>query len=500
MQIELIQPEPELEFGNSGKCPDMKFGIGHFGVVDFNDNDAPHQIKIGFVGNDESINSLVDWLEKCKTKIKEKPSNQPYLYPPFPGFSLAHSFHAELIWNQSEFGRITIPEELNTLDNLNQIIEKVVDLYVQEITKLLEKTDAKLIICAVPLEHLKLTTPIKYEDDNSKNSDEDKNSEKEKDKKSITSKSKKKKKIRYDFHDMLKAKCLHFRTPLQLVLPATYDETKKTAQKKILNRDQQDEATRAWNLHTALYYKARGIPWRINREVDEISTCYLGVSFFYTLEKDDVYASSAQVFNERGEGIVVRGGLAYEDKNDRQIHLDENGAYNLISVALQAFRDEHYHFPARVVIHKTSSFSEKECKGFKQYLDGKGIELFDFVYLRKSFTRLFRPNKYPPLRGTLWHLEDKKAVLYTKGSVPFYETYPGSYPPRSLFLDCSKAQKTVKEIARECLILSKMNWNNTRLDGLLPITLRAARQVGSILKYLAEDEADKISPSYRFYM
>ncbi len=120
--------------------------------------------------------------------------------------------------------------------------------------------------------------------------------------------------------------------------------------------------------------------------------------------------------------------------------------------------------------------------------------------MRKSFTRLFRPNKYPPLRGTLWHLEDKKAVLYTKGSVPFYETYPGSYPPRSLFLDCSKAQKTVKEIARECLILSKMNWNNTRLDGLLPITLRAARQVGSILKYLAEDEADKISPSYRFYM
>jgi hypothetical protein len=58
----------------------------------------------------------------------------------------------------------------------------------------------------------------------------------------------------YDFHDLLKAKSLHLRTPLQLVLPATYDESKAAAQKKVINRDRQDEATRAWNLFTALYY------------------------------------------------------------------------------------------------------------------------------------------------------------------------------------------------------------------------------------------------------
>jgi hypothetical protein len=46
--------------------------------------------------------------------------------------------------------------------------------------------------------------------------------------------------------------------------------------------------------------------------------------------------------------------------------------------------------------------------------------------------------------------------------------------------------------------LTKMNWNNTQFDGALPITMKAARQVGDILKYVPEGQA--IDPRYRFYM
>jgi hypothetical protein len=67
-------------------------------------------------------------------------------------------------------------------------------------------------------------------------------------------------------------------------------------------------------------------------------------------------------------------------------------------------------------------------------------------------------------------------------------------------MDCEYTQRSVKELAHECMALSKMNWNNTRFDGQFPITLRAARQVGLILKYLEGADTDKISPSYRFYM
>lgn len=488
MKIELLQPDPDLEFGNGGRCQDMRFGIGHFGAFDFADSDGPRQIKLGFVGTEETIGSLIEWIEKCKYEIPGKPSKQPNLYPPFPGYAKNHSFHSTLVWNPSEFMTVSIPDTAKT-GTFNEIVEKVADLYVEEIDKVIEKSGAHVVLCAPPLEHLKLVTHVagmSEEEPPAADQDKEKSQEEET--------------TWYEFHDLLKAKSLHLRTPLQYVLPATYDESKSAAQKKLKNRDPQDEATRAWNIFTAIYYKARGIPWRLTRDDADVRTCYLGVSFFRTLDKKRIYASSAQVFNERGEGVIVRGGIAYEDKDDRTLHLDDKGSYNLIALALDAFKGEHGHYPARVVIHKTSNFTQAEYDGFMRFLKEKEIGLVDFLYLRESFIRLYRPKTYPPLRGTLWHLEDRRAVLYTKGSVPFYETYPGTYPPKSLYMDCDYTQRSVKELARECMALSKMNWNNTRFDGQLPITLRAARQVGLILKYLEGADTSKLSQSYRFYM
>jgi hypothetical protein len=59
MRIELIQPEPDLEFGSEGRCPDIRFGIGHYGVFDFTDETGPcRQIKIGLVGTEETLDSM----------------------------------------------------------------------------------------------------------------------------------------------------------------------------------------------------------------------------------------------------------------------------------------------------------------------------------------------------------------------------------------------------------------------------------------------------------
>ena len=46
--------------------------------------------------------------------------------------------------------------------------------------------------------------------------------------------------------------------------------------------------------------------------------------------------------------------------------------------------------------------------------------------------------------------------------------------------------------------IAKMNWNATQFDSALPITLKAARQVGEVLRHVSEDQ--KIDPRYRFYM
>ena len=51
--------------------------------------------------------------------------------------------------------------------------------------------------------------------------------------------------------------------------------------------------------------------------------------------------SVAQVFNERGQGIILTGGPAEYTKEDSQPHLPADDAYSLLKRALEAYRTEH---------------------------------------------------------------------------------------------------------------------------------------------------------------
>ena len=55
-----------------------------------------------------------------------------------------------------------------------------------------------------------------------------------------------------------------------------------------------------------------------------------------------------------------------------------------------------------------------------------------------------------------------------------------------------------KNICREILGLTKMNWNSTQFDHKYPITIACARKVGEIMKYLGPNEIPK--EAYAFYM
>jgi hypothetical protein len=59
----------------------------------------------------------------------------------------------------------------------------------------------------------------------------------------------------------------------------------------------------------------------------------------------------AQVFNELGEEVVVRGGAASLSKDDWQPHLSGDDCRRLIANALEWYRDVHSTLPARIVIH-----------------------------------------------------------------------------------------------------------------------------------------------------
>jgi len=160
---------------------------------------------------------------------------------------------------------------------------------------------------------------------------------------------------------------MDLRKPVQLILPGTFDPKQARKQKiRGVVRPLQDAATRAWNFHTALYYKAGGRPWRLVRDVRKVSTCFVGISFYRSLDRSAVLTSVAQVFDERGDGLVVRGGTATWSKEDRTSHLSEADSYTLLRDALQRYRQEHSTWPARVVVHKTSKYSPDELKGLQR--------------------------------------------------------------------------------------------------------------------------------------
>jgi len=301
-----------------------------------------------------------------------------------------------------------------------------------------------------------------------------------------------------DMHDMLKARCLSLRKPIQFIRPATYDDALKEVSGTGRRRHLQDPATRAWNFYTALYYKAGGTPWRLRRHVSDFETCFVGVSFYRSLDQQIVSTSVAQVFNERGEGMILRGGDAEVSKEDRQAHLSEPDMKALLLRSLTEFDREHRHPPARVVVHKSSGFNTAELTGCNAAIDELRIKGRDLLVIRESSLRLFRTGQYPPLRGTFLELDSRRSLLYTRGSTPFYQMYPGMYVPRALEIEAVDTETPARTLAQEILALTKMNWNNTQFDSALPITLRAARQVGGILKY-ASKEAE-ITASYSYYM
>jgi hypothetical protein len=483
--------EPDLQFGG-GQHIDIRFGIMNYGPLDFDLTVSPKQINLGIVGSKESVEGVRRWLERCRTEILAKsskrdpgkPNKQPNLFTRFPGFAPDTGFRSTLIMDDTlcrDFSNNSITE-ISKLPDRNERITRTVDLFMEEIQYLAQNTPSKVIVCAVPLALLEAMGPEEVDDD-----------ENDERAPGIVGPA-------LDFHDMLKACAMQqYRKPIQIILPSTYEDSRNRRNPKLgRKRELQDEATRAWNIHTALYYKAEGVPWRLPRESTELTVCYVGVSFYKSLDKNALLTSVAQVFNERGEGVVVRGGTATVSKEDLQPHLPEERAYELMKDALARYREVHKTLPARVVIHKSSRFDPNEERGFEAALEEKGISSHDFLWISGSTTRLYRAGKYPPLRGTLLTLDDHEMVLYTRGSVDFFETYPGMYVPVPLRIRSEKADQTQRFLAREILALSKMNWNNTQFDGAEPVTLQASRKCSNVLRYCSEGR--QIEPRYSFYM
>lgn len=460
MRAEFIA-EPQLEFGYTGRHQEQRAGLVLHGPADIEMDGRPTMMRLGLIGLRRDMFELQTWLERCSDGIDGRSDTTlNTLFPAFPGTRDDSTFRVDLQFPEEGRRELTQARlrEVAAAGTDSEKIMVAADMVAEEVQALLDQATVDVVLIA---------RPPKIPDGVAAGSQ-----------------------VGLNFHDILKARCITASAPIQVIRGRTWKG----------GAGVEDEATRAWNLMTALYYKCGGKPWRLARPRNHRARCFVGISFSKGERASQLHTSVAQVFNELGDGVVVRGERVRRSGKDKQPHLSEKDARKLLDDALGRYRDHHGAPPAEMTVHKTSSFSDAERVGFLKAVEGAGLRSCDLLWLTDSEdTFLVRgASNYPPMRGTLLELDEEVFALYTHGSVPYYKTYPGMYVPRPLGIRPAHTERDITEIAAEVLALSKLNWNRARMDARKPITLLTSKRVGEILRHV--DNSTAAAARYAYYM
>lgn len=473
MRVELIE-EPEICFGRGGTHIDVRAGLVTYGPFDLDADSVPRPIQVGIIGTTNTVDKLRDWLEASREPVYSGESKRPKLRPDFPGLNL-ESFGTYLSISDRNTRTVTRHELRKALKSKTPI-EAAAELFYSHAKDLTGRGKLNVLVIAPPMEVFDLVKP----EPKSEGLDDGQDTSYQ---------------YKRNFHDTFKAKALNLGVACQLTRPDTYGgKVQKTNQRK---RSLQNPAIRAWNFNMALYYKAGGTPWRLPAKGSDFATCYMGVSFYKNLTGSEMMTSLAQVFDERGDGLVVRGGNAKLDSRDKSPHLLQEDATKLLGEGLAAYRREHRNAPARLVVNKTSYFNEEEIEGFLEAADDERIEYVDLVSIRPSSLRLLPYGDKPAARGLCCMLDSDTSALYLSGFVPYHDVYSGPYIPRPLEVSRDFGESSILELSKDILKLSKLNFNNTALECGEPVTIRAAKKVGDILKNVTS--TNLVESQFRFF-
>jgi hypothetical protein len=285
MHIEVLD-EPELEFGGARRHVDPRFGINAYGPADIGQDGVPTTIRLGLVGPRDQLDGIRRWIDRCRGPIDAKDSGYPHLFPAFPGCESDTGLCTTLTIADRNCRELP-SRELDRASSLpgELAVRAMVDVYMGELEALTEGNRVDVIIVARPdtLDDVHLAEQAGDEAGTARSPARRAGSNSPP--------------LAVNFHDLLKARALRLGIPLQILRRSTWDESAPPPPR----RSRQDEATRAWNLHVALYYKAGGIPWRLQRASTDLPTCYVGISFYRSAASGALETAVAHIFNERGD-------------------------------------------------------------------------------------------------------------------------------------------------------------------------------------------------------
>jgi len=456
--------EPLLAFGSGGLHVDPKAGVARYGPHSLGTSRHPSSIRIGMIGTAGTCGAAQEWLAEIAEGVTGNDK-----HPEFPGIQKDRGYFASLVLDERAVEMIT-QTELRSLVapgvRQKDRFQETLSLLDAKLRLLSERDlPPQYVVVALPDALVGRTRVAEYHD-------------------------KELGMVHRDLRRALKAAAMRYRIPTQLLRESTMDGRDPTHLSKI-----------AWNYMTGLYFKAGGMPWA-PRGLPP-GSCFIGISFFRPLGSRfaRMQTSLVQAFDEHGEGLVLRGhdfDWDSEKEGSRSPHLSADQANELVRAALDRYEQELKQSPLRVIVHKGSRFWPAEQEGFQQALSRR-VQRYDLVALApQTGARLLTTSIYPPLRGTLFSVEETD-FLYTTGFLAALNEFHGVHVPAPLQITDHIGQDTARDaLLREIFVLTKMNWNSANFGGLLPITLKFARLVGEILREIPADREPL--PQFKFYM
>jgi len=503
--------EPALLFNFDQPMLDPRDGLSLFGPLD---KAKPEGIRWAVIGPKESIGRMKRWVGKVQRPVIS--GDNLTARPPFPGFEAAFN----TLWSPNPVLVREVPEdELREYaygSDKYQRVYRTVYMYSNGIKSALRTEDVTPDVwCVVIPEYIYRncrpksiippdlrvypnaamsmeTARKRYEEPSLPLLPED----------SELNKLAEQYLYEVDFHNQLKARLLHSLAPTQVIRETTIAHREFTNAFGRPTRNLDDlESTIAWNISTAIFYKAGGRPWKLGAAREGV--CYIGLVFKRDERDRDPKTAccGAQMFLDSGDGVVFKGAVGpwYRGKRG-EFHLDRSSAKEVVRMCIDEYsRRNDGMLPRELFIHGQVAFDDEEWAGFQEGMEEDAKVIGVRIRLVSGF-KLYRTKTHPVLRGIGCIIDERKGFLWTKGMIPRLRTYPGREVPKPVLVDVCRGEADIHTVMADILALTKLNYNTCIYADGLPVTLRFANAVGEILTAGPARKLDVPPLPFKYYI
>lgn len=488
--------EPRLEFACGEELEHPRDGLTLFGPVDSKGFEKPTRISYGVFGTQTGLALLRDFLSAMGSSIETDALLDEVLWPHFPGFEEA--FHAVLpsepAWSE-ELEAEKISTAATNQDAHARVFD-VVSIFL-EAMKAAKKSDEpfRVFLLVVPdlvFANCRPLSRFKGGHGHRVGRHEQKLRLDMND--FFESFDPEQYAFSVDFRRQIKARVMELEVPIQIIRESTLRLI--ASEHRFGVRQLTPLSDRAWNLGTAIYYKAGGKPWKLSGVRDGV--CYVGVSFKNTEDNYNA-CSAAQMFLNDGDGVVFLGdeGRWYSERRG-EYHLNRASAERLLSGVLRTYSELHGKKLEEVFLHCRSTIDEEEYAGYQEACP-EGVKLVAVrVAPERLGLRLYRAGTRPVLRGTFWRISGRRGFLWGSGFKPRLRTYDGSEVPQPLCIDIQHGDGDIDQIAKDIFGLTKLNYNACKLGDNEPVTIHFSSAVGEIL--VSNRHLEKYLPNFKYYI